>query len=140
MTEKGPRRRTVCFLGNLAPRPLEEWLIPARKVEECREAGPAHVGNCFWDRLAIADLVEADLTCLNDDALYRNLDRLYACRGQIEKGLALRERDLFNLDATVYFYDLTSTYFEGQVVLPTADRGTLRIRRSSAPDPEHIRI
>lgn len=34
MTEKGPRQKTVCSLGNLRPRPLEEWLVLARKVEE----------------------------------------------------------------------------------------------------------
>src|SRR2546427_4838944 len=35
-------------------------------------------------------------------------------RAAIEAALVVRERSLFNLDQTVYLYDLTSTYFEGQ--------------------------
>jgi len=31
-----------------------------------------------------------------------------------QQALAARERTLFNLDDTIYLYDLTSTYFEGQ--------------------------
>jgi hypothetical protein len=31
-----------------------------------------------------------------------------------EQALAARERTPFNLDDTIYLYDLTSTYFEGQ--------------------------
>jgi transposase len=41
------------------------------------------------------------------------LDKLYPHRAAIEAALVLRERSLFNLDTTVYLYDLTSTYFEG---------------------------
>lgn len=33
-TPKGPRQRTVCPLGTLAPRPAEEWLTLARKIED----------------------------------------------------------------------------------------------------------
>ena len=34
MTDKGPRQRTVCSLGDLKPRPLKEWLALAHRVEE----------------------------------------------------------------------------------------------------------
>ena len=57
---------------------------------------------------------------MNDEALYRNLDRraLRAPpqRGIIEGELAARERDLFALPESIYLYDLTSTYFEGQAL------------------------
>src|SRR5271165_1053990 len=33
-TPKGPRQRTVCSLGDLSPRPREEWLKLARKIED----------------------------------------------------------------------------------------------------------
>lgn len=33
LTDKGPRQRTICSLGSLEPRPREEWLALARKVE-----------------------------------------------------------------------------------------------------------
>src|SRR4030042_6960222 len=32
-TAKGPRQKTVCFLGDLKPRPRAEWLKLAHKVE-----------------------------------------------------------------------------------------------------------
>lgn len=232
MTDKGPRQKTICSLGNLEPRPLKEWLVLAHRVEEklagqlevgvddddplvaeiverararrknekseetaspevvsvvadkvsveeCREAGPVHVGSYFWDRLgldglleeagfpeksmlltramtlnrlvcpksehampgwvsrtALADLVGSDLSALSDDAQYRNLDRLHAHREQIERGLSARERDLFNLDNTIYLYDLTSTYFEGQCEgNPQAKRG---YSRDGRPDCKQV--
>jgi len=44
----------------------------------------------------------------------RNMDLLYPRREEIERELNERERNLFNLDDSVFLYDLTSTYFEGQ--------------------------
>jgi|GEM_PF-2689402 len=32
-TPKGPRQRTICSLGNLAPGPPEQWLSLARRLE-----------------------------------------------------------------------------------------------------------
>ena len=45
---------------------------------------------------------------------YRTLDRLLACKGQLEHALFVRLRDLFSLRVDMVFYDLTSTYFEGE--------------------------
>jgi transposase len=45
---------------------------------------------------------------------YRTLDQLLACKAQVEHALFLRLRDLFSLRVDMVFYDLTSTYFEGQ--------------------------
>ena len=44
---------------------------------------------------------------------YRTLDRLLACKTQLEHALFLHLRDLFSLRVDMVFYDLTSTYFEG---------------------------
>jgi len=33
LTPKGPRQRTICSLGNLAPAPPEQWLALAHKLE-----------------------------------------------------------------------------------------------------------
>ena len=221
-TPKGPRQNTICSLGDLSPRPREEWLKLACKIEDAligqgdlleigdgevadivgrvrarrardrkdpgakdkpsppsppqaaggalikvdptrvaterhREAGPVHVGHQFWQRLeldrilhdcklprsvrqlacvmtlnrliapcsehampdwirrtALADILDADFDALEEDPLYRVLDKLHPHRSVIEAALVARERSLFNLDATIYLYDLTSTYFEGQ--------------------------
>lgn len=45
---------------------------------------------------------------------YRTLDWLYPHKGKIERELFVRLRDLFSLQVDLVFYDLTSTYFEGQ--------------------------
>jgi transposase len=212
-TPKGPRQKTVCSLGDLGPRPREEWLKLAHKIEDAlvgqadlldqadgevanivrrakrrqaskagaavpappragsglieidpsrvsserhREAGPVHVGYQFWrwlglDRIlrecglsqtvqrlgcvmtlnrliapcsehampdwirrtALADILGVDFDGLAEDPLYQVLDKLHPHRAAIEAALVARERSLFNLDATIYLYDLTSTYFEG---------------------------
>lgn len=232
-TPKGPRQKSVCSLGDLRPRPREEWLKLAHKVEDAlvgqgdlldttdpevevivakvrarqarekasgkkgrrrrkgdadlvaihtdqvtteqsREAGPVHVGYQFWKRLgldailrevglaeparrltcamvlarlifpcsenampdwirstALADILGEDFSALGNHTLYRNMDRLLPNRAAIEAALVERERDLFDLDATVYLYDLTSTYFEGQARRnPKAKRGYSRDKRS----------
>jgi len=38
-TPKGPRQRTICTLGNLAPRPAEQWLKLAHKIESALAGG-----------------------------------------------------------------------------------------------------
>ncbi len=87
-------------------------------------------------RTAIGDIVGTELSTLNDEALYRNLDRLYPNRERIERELAEREKDLFDLDDTIYLYDLTSTYFEGQALSnPQAKRGYSRDKR---PDCKQV--
>lgn len=87
-------------------------------------------------RTAMGDIVGADFSQLNENALYRNLDRLHPNREQIERELAEREKSLFNLDDTVYLYDLTSTYFEGLAERnPQAKRGYSRDKR---PDCKQV--
>jgi transposase len=87
-------------------------------------------------RTALGDILGEDFSRLNEDALYRHLDRLHPNREQIESALAERERTLFNLDETFFLYDLTSTYFEGQAAAnPQAQRGYSRDHR---PDCKQV--
>jgi len=79
---------------------------------------------------ALSDILSVELASLNDDALYRNLDKLYPRRGIIEALLAEKEKSLFGLDDTIYLYDVTSTYFEGMCLSnPQAKRGYSRDKR-----------
>src|SRR5436190_11478289 len=34
VTPKGPRQKVICSLGDLSPRPAQDWLALARKVED----------------------------------------------------------------------------------------------------------
>jgi transposase len=89
-------------------------------------------------RTALADLLRADFAKLNDEALYRNLDRLHPQRQRIEAELAARETELFQLPESIYLYDLTSTYFEGRALRNTkAKRGHSRDQR---PDCKQVVI
>ena len=82
-------------------------------------------------RTAVGDMLGTEFATLTEDALYRTLDKLHPHREQIERDLAAREQQLFQLDGTIYLYDLTSTYFEGQVVRNRqAKRGYSRDKRS----------
>lgn len=85
-----------------------------------------------WFRnTAVVDILGLEVSALADDALYRHLDRLHPQRSRIEAELAERERNLFNLDETIYLYDITSTYFEGACLAnPKAKRGHSRDKRS----------
>jgi len=87
-------------------------------------------------RTALDDILGVDFSRLVEDPLYRNLDRLHPNRVAIERALVERERNLFNLDQTVFLYDLTSTYFEGKALgNPKAKRGYSRDKR---PDCKQV--
>src|SRR6266550_3032743 len=87
-------------------------------------------------RTALGDILQEDFSELADEALYRNLDRLHPNREAIERALAEKEKTLFNLDDTVYLYDLTSTYLEGQATAnPQAKRG---YSRDKHPDCKQV--
>lgn len=89
-------------------------------------------------RTAVGDMLGTEFATLTEDALYRNLDKLHPHREQIERELAAREQQLFHLDETIYLYDLTSTYFEGQVVRNRqAKRGYSRDKR---PDCKQVLV
>jgi hypothetical protein len=89
-------------------------------------------------RTAVGDILGTEFAPLTEDALYRNLDKLHPHREQIERELAAREQQLFHLDETIYLYDLTSTYFEGQVMRNRqAKRGYSRDKR---PDCKQVLV
>src|SRR6266702_1137646 len=89
-------------------------------------------------RTALADILGTNFDGLSEDPLYRVLDKLHPHRAAIEAALVERERSLFNLDRTIYLYDLTSTYFEGLAAAnPKAQRGYSRDHR---PDCKQVVI
>ncbi len=82
-------------------------------------------------RTALSDILDKDVDDLNYRKLYGHLDRLHEKRKPIESQLFAREANLFNLDTSIYLYDLTSTYFEGQCASnESAKHGYSRDKRS----------
>ena len=137
--EAGPVHVANQFFRRLG---MEEVLAQAGLNERARELTKVMVLNRLispssehsmplWvNTTALEDIMGVRLSDLRDDALYRNLDRLHPMQEQIEAGLRAREVSLFSLDSTIYLYDLTSTYFEGQCEKnEEAKRGYSRDRR-----------
>jgi transposase len=76
---------------------------------------------------AMDELLETDFAVAEKDRLYRCLDRLLEHKSELFTFLKQKWADLFNADFEVLLYDLTSTYFEGQMERnPKAWRGYSR--------------
>jgi hypothetical protein len=58
---------------------------------------------------ALEHILKQDFGQLNEDRLYRNMDRLYGKRASIEAALCGKEIKLFSLKDSILLYDLTST-------------------------------
>jgi len=95
-----------------------------------------HAMPAWLETTAVDDVLDASLEGVSEDAFYRAMDRVYPHRQDIESELVNNEVELFNLDRTVFFYDLTSTYFEGLAFGNTkAKRGYSRDKR---PDCKQV--
>jgi transposase len=84
----------------------------------------------WFDQTAMAELLGTDFAVAEKDRLYRCLDRLLEHKQELFQHLRQRWQDLFDVQFDVLFYDLTSTYFEGQAEeIPQAKRGYSRDHR-----------
>jgi transposase len=76
---------------------------------------------------AMDELLTADFAVAEKDRLYRCLDRVLAHKQELFVFLKQKWADLFHADFEVLLYDLTSTYFEGEMEQnPKAKRGYSR--------------
>ena len=79
---------------------------------------------------AMDELLETDFAVAAKDRLYRCLDRVLVHKQDLFVWLKQKWADLFRSDFEVLLYDLTSTYFEGEMELnPKARRGYSRDKR-----------
>jgi transposase len=84
----------------------------------------------WFDQTAMADLLGTDFAVAEKDRLYRCLDRLLEHKQELFQHLRERWQDLFATHFDVLFYDLTSTYFEGEAEqIEKAKRGYSRDHR-----------
>ena len=83
---------------------------------------------------ALGELVETDFEGLSLMGLYRTSDILVRHRETIEDALFTRINELFSLETTVTLYDLTNTYFEGDLSgNAKAKRGHSKEKRFDCP-------
>jgi transposase len=80
----------------------------------CEPASELHIAEDWYRRTALDDLLGVPAERINDDRLYRALDRLLPHKQALETHLKERLGALFDLDYELLLYDVTSTYFEGQ--------------------------
>lgn len=97
----------------------------------CNPSSELHIAEHFFEQTALGDLLGVSPHKINEDRLYRALDKVMPYKEALEKHLKDRMGSLFNLDYDLFLYDVTSTYFEGEAAgNPLAKRGYSRDQRS----------
>jgi transposase len=97
---------------------VNRWLEPGSEFQVHRQ--------WFVDS-AMDELLEEDFAVAGKDRLYRCLDRVLEHKRELFVWLKQKWADLFQADFEVLLYDLTSTYFEGEMEQnPKARRGYSR--------------
>ena len=81
----------------------------------CEPSSELSIHERWFPRTAMDLLLDCDAAVADKDRLYRCLDRMVEHKEALEKHLAEKWRDLFGAQFDVLLYDLTSTYFEGEV-------------------------
>jgi transposase len=104
----------------------------------CEPSSELHIAEDFYRTTALEDLLGLPCEQVNDDRLYRALDRLLPHKRAIEEHLQKRLGELFDLEYDLLLYDVTSTFFEGLAERnPQAKRGHSRDHR---PDCKQVCI
>ncbi len=104
----------------------------------CEPSSELHIAEDWYRRTALEDLLGVPVERVNEDRLYRALDRLLPHKQAIERHLVQRLGELFDLSYDLLLYDVTSTYFEGLAERnPLAQRGHSRDHR---PDCKQVCI
>jgi transposase len=89
-----------------------------------------HVHRQWFVDSAMDELLETDFAVAGKDRLYRCLDRILEHKQELFVWLKQKWAELFQADFEVLLYDLTSTYFEGEMEQnPKAKRGYSRDKR-----------
>jgi hypothetical protein len=129
-------RESVATRCEEVPWPLMALvLVLGRLCEPGSELSLAEQG---YARTALPELLGVPAAKVNDDRLYRALDKLLPAKAALEQHLKRRLGELFGLEYDLLLYDVTSTYFEGQAARnPQAQRGH---SRDSRPDCKQVCI
>ena len=97
----------------------------------CNPSSELFIAEHYYQSTAMPDLLGISSNKINQQRLYRALDKLLPHKEALEKHLKSRLGSLFNLEYDLLLYDVTSTYFEGQCEgNPMAQRGYSRDNRS----------
>ncbi len=121
--EEVPWERTACLLT---------------LARFCAQPSELGIAERWYQRTALEDLLGIPWEKINDDRLYRGLDTLHEHKEQLTQHLLERYQSWFGVGFEFLIYDVTSTFFEGQVLGNTkAARGYSRDNR---PDCKQVCI
>ncbi|MCH5376704.1 MAG: IS1634 family transposase, partial [Planctomycetes bacterium] len=124
------------FLQRVMPRGRETvaWSLSSLVLTVARLLNPSselHTAEQWYPKTALADLLGLPARQVDDNRLYRALDKLLPHKAALETHLKNRLGELFGLEYDLLLYDVTSTYFEGEAKSnPLAQRGYSRDQRS----------
>jgi len=100
----------------------------------CAPSSELQIAESWYDKTALDDLLGVPCEKINDDRLYRALDSLLPHKDEFCCHLQKRYGELFGSTFDFLFYDITSTYFEGNARGNVqAKRGYSRDKRSDCP-------
>ncbi len=116
--EISERLDLIPFLERLLPGGREDipWSMMAMTLvlmRLCEPSSELRIAEHLYERSTLTDLLGIPADKVNDDRLYRALDRLLPHKVELEKHLKGRLGELFDLEYDLLLYDVTSTYFEG---------------------------
>ncbi len=104
----------------------------------CNPSSELFIGEHYYQSTAMPELLGIPAEKVNQQRLYRALDKLLPHKEVIETHLKNRLGSLFDLKYDLLLYDITSTYFEGQCKAnPMAQQGHSRDKR---PDCKQVCI
>ena len=109
------------------------WAQVAAVLVIARLTAPSselHIAEAWYRTTSLEDLLGLPAEHVDDNRLYRALDRLLPHKPALEQHLRRRLGELFALEYDLLLYDVTSTYFEGLAEgNPLAQRGYSRDHR-----------
>jgi transposase len=111
---------------------LTEMLVINRLVEPGSELATRK----WAPQTSLGDILGKENCELGATTLYKQLDKIHPLRSQIEAALVQEERDIFKLSNSIFLYDLTSTYFEGQCL--KNDQALHGYSRDQRPDCKQV--
>ena len=120
------------FFNEELPRGREKiaWATMACILSLARFCAPSselQIADFWYAKTALDDLLGVGSDKVNEDRLYRGLDVLLSKREQLFNHLQKTYGELFGTTFDILLYDITSTYFEGQMKgNPQAKRGYSR--------------
>ncbi|MGH8711397.1 MAG: IS1634 family transposase [Burkholderiales bacterium] len=88
----------------------------------------------WFEQSAMGDLLGADYSLVEKNALYRCLDKVLAHKRALFDHLTQRWQDLFGVRFDILLYDLTSTYFESPLPEDEKDKRRYGYSRDKRPD------